>query len=226
MKIGICDDQTIEAEIIKKYCQNLGYENIYLYTSGEDLLNSPELSSINLLFLDIKMRGISGIEVKNKLEQTNSSILIVFCTTHKELMQNAFGRNVISFLNKPCSRYSIEHCIKKAAHLTKEFYPVNISKTVAIPCGDIIYLHAEQKYTIFYTRKGETYSTRKPMKEWAMELDKFGFCPISRSSIINLKYYIKTQEKQILLCDNISLPVSRRYLPILKEKMLSISFDR
>lgn len=218
MKIAICDRHIGERKILEKYCQNMGYKNIFQYSSGEDLLASPNLSTINLLFLDIELMGMSGIQVKTKLEQSNSCTFIVFCTHRQDLMQDAFGHNVISFLKKPCSKHSVENCVKKAAHLIRELYLVTIDKTTAIPCRDIIYLHAEHKYTVIYTKKGETYFTRKPMKDWAMELDKFGFCPISRSFIINLQYYIKIKNKQTVLCDNISLPISRRYLPVLEEK--------
>lgn len=218
MKIGICDDIREEREQAKRYCQKLGYNDIALFSSGEELLNCTDLSMLNLLFLDIEMEGISGIDVKNKLEQTNPSTFIVFCTTHQELMPNAFGRNVISFLTKPFDQRPIEQCIKKAAFLSKEFYPISIDEKTAIPCKDILYLHAEQKYTIFYITNGKTFTTRKSLKNWAEELEALGFCPISRAAVINLKHYIKTNNKQVFLYNDIVLPISRRYLQILEKK--------
>ena len=87
MKIAICDDVI------------------------EDFLNAPDSSQFHLLFLDIEMKGLTGIELKTLLEKTNPSIFIVFTTTHEEMMPEAFGRNVISFLTKPLDLNSIKHCI-------------------------------------------------------------------------------------------------------------------
>ncbi|MBO5488282.1 MAG: response regulator transcription factor [Eubacterium sp.] len=216
MNIGICDDCLEECNHIRKYCMNLGYEKIFLFSSGEELLTSPNLSSLNLLFLDIEMNDISGIEVKERLSKINSSTFIVFCTTHAELMPDAFGRNVISFITKPFSSRSIEHCIKKASVLSKDFFKLQIDESIVIPCGDILYLNSQQKYTIFHTQDGNSYSSRKSLREWADILNELGFCPVSRSAIINLKYYNKSDNRKVILNGNISIPVSRRHVQSLK----------
>lgn len=218
MKIGICDDVAEVRQQIEKLCKKIGYKEIFSFQSGEELLEFPDYSSLTLLFLDVEMNGINGIEVKNILEQSSPSTFIVFITTHQELMPDAFGRNVISFISKPFSERSIEHSIERTAFLSKDFYPIKIDKTTAIPCKDILYLHSEHKYTIFYTENGESFSSRRPLKDWEKELDELGFCPISRSAIINLKHYVKVYEKNVILYGNISIPISRRYINLLKQK--------
>ncbi len=218
MKIGICDDFAKDRECIKNYCMDLGYGDVHTYSSGEELLDSPEHSSLNLLFLDIELDGINGIQIKNMLERTNPSTFIVFSTTHHELMPDAFGRSVINFLTKPYSEHSIDNCIKRAAFLDRDYYPISIDEATTLPCRDILYLYTDQKYTIFYTEDGTTFSTRKPLKVWAEELKDLGFCPISRSAIINLKHYIKPKNKQAILSGNISLPISRRYKSTLESR--------
>ena len=163
------------------------------------------------------MTFISGIEIIERLVQVSPSTFIVFCTTHQELRPDAFGRNVISFLTKPLSKRSIEHCIQKASYLTRDFYAVSINEQTAIPCKDILYLHDEQKYTVFYTVDGLSFSTKKPLKNWIPELEELGFCPVSRSAVINLKYYVKIQGKQVQLYGGTTISVSRRYITLLKE---------
>lgn len=221
MKIGICDDQFSEREQIKTICSTLGYSDILLFSSGEALFESTYLPAINLLFLDIELDGISGIEIKNQLELSNPATFIVFITTHQELMPDAFGHNVLSFLTKPLSEHSVIRCIKKAAYLMKDFYKVVINTNTTLLCKNILYLHSEQKYTVFYTTNGETYVTKKSLKEWKTELENLGFCPVSRSTIINLKHFKMIEENRVFLSPNISLPVSRRYMQLLKEKSVS-----
>ena len=172
----------------------------------------------DIVFLDIEMKDMTGIEVKNILEKSSPFTLIIFITSHNEQIKDAFGRNVISFISKPFSEISIRHNIEKAAYLSHNFLPVKIDDNIAVPCEEILYLCSEQKYSIFHTKNGNSFSSRKSMKEWAKELEEFNFCPISRSIIINLKHYKKIQEKKVILHNGISFPISRRYTNLLKQK--------
>ena len=150
MKIAICDDVIEEQNELQTFCQQLGYCDISLFSCGEDFLNAPDSSQFHLLFLDIEMKGLTGIELKALLEKTNPSIFIVFTTTHEEMMPEAFGRNVISFLTKPLDLNSIKHCLTKATYLQMDFFPIAINDCVFIPCQDILYLHSENKYFLYY----------------------------------------------------------------------------
>lgn len=212
MKIGICDDNEMEREQLKQHCVDAGYNDIVFFSSGEELLESTELTSLDLLFLDIEMDGMNGIEVKHTLEQLSPITQIAFCTTHEEMVYDAFGHNVVSFLRKPLSGHLVAHCLKRTAFLIKDFYPLAIDDETLVPYRNIVYLQSEQKYTIFHLKDGRTVSSRKTLKEWIKELEAYDFCAVSRSAVINLKYYIKTENKQVKLRGNISLPLSRRYI--------------
>lgn len=65
MRIGICDNNIDELNNIKSICQNLGYNNIFSFSSGQALLENNNLS-LDLLFLDIEMDQINGIEFYTK----------------------------------------------------------------------------------------------------------------------------------------------------------------
>lgn len=211
MNIGICDDIPAECESLKTYCLSLGYESIFLYESGEALLESSDIRTLDVLFLDIKMKKISGIEIKDILERTDASTYIIFITDHIEYMQEAFGRNVISFLRKPVTMHEIERNLYKAAYLKKDYFTIAIDEKVSIRCKDILYLCVEQKYTICYLPDGSSFSTRKPLYEFNEELSPLGFCMIQRSYIINLKYVQKIKKHEITLSTGQNFPVSRRY---------------
>lgn len=217
MKIGICDDIGADRARTEAICRSLGYSDLYLYSSGEELLQSPDLPSLTLLFLDIKMNGISGIEVKNKLELAVPFTFIAFCTIHQDNIRNAFGRNVIFFLPKPLTENEVTKAINKAALLSKNFFPIKITDSHTILCQDVLYLKAEHKYTIFHTADGKALSSRKPLKEWADTLKNLGFCPISRGVVINLYYYQRQEKQRIYLYDGSSFTISRLYIQALKD---------
>lgn len=218
MNIGICDDNKKEREHIEALCRDQGYEQVHSYASGEELLLSPELSSLTLLFLDIEMGGIGGIEIKNRLERSNPATYIVFCTSHSEMMGDAFGRNVIYFLTKPLSERSVQLVMNKATFFTKDHYRLAINSKTSLLCENILYLHAEQKHTVFHTKDNKIVSSRRSLKSWLGELEALDFCPVSRSTAINLRHYVRADEKKVYLHQNTALSISRRFQPILREK--------
>lgn len=211
MRIGICDDILTERESLKTYCLSLGYKTISLYESGEALLESSDIKTLDVLLLDIEMDYVNGIKIKELLEKTDASTYIIFITNHSEYMQEAFGRNVISFLQKPVTIHEIERCLNKAAYLKKDYFTIAIDEKVSIRCKDILYLCIEQKYTICHSLNGNNFSTRKPLHEFEKELSELGFCMIQRSYIINLKYVQKIKKHEILLSSGQTFPISRRH---------------
>ncbi len=217
MKIAICDDNEQDCLVIKKYCEENGYSDILLFHSGNELLACPHLDNLNLIFLDIEMDDLSGIEVMHQLELRCPFTLIVFSTSHNDLMADAFGRNVIAFISKPCREMSITSSIKKAECLSLEFTPIKINNKTSLPCNSILYLECKQKYTTFIDINGQMYLSRDSLMHWCEKLLPYGFSQISRSHAINLKYYRGMEPNKILLSNALQLDISRRYLSTLEE---------
>lgn len=213
MRIGICDDILSEREVLKEYCLSLGYKSIFLYESGEALLKSSDGKTLDALLLDIEMDKINGIIIKEFLENTDAFTYIIFITNHCEYMPQAFGRNVISFLQKPVTIHELERCLNKAAYLKKDYFLITIDHKVSIQCKDILYLCVKQKYTICNLLDGNSFSTRKPLYEFEKELSNLGFCMVHRSYIINLKHVQKINKHELILSTGQTFPVSRRHYP-------------
>lgn len=82
MNIAICDDVKKEAELLETLCHELNCLHTTLFLSGEEFLSSPSLHDFNILFLDIEMPGISGLELMKQLSFSHPSLLVIFCTTY------------------------------------------------------------------------------------------------------------------------------------------------
>lgn len=223
MLIGICDDIINDAMEIKSICNDLGESDIYTFSSSEELLNSEILPNLDLLFLDIELKGDTknGIDIKKILEYRAISTFIVFCTSHQEVMPNAFGRNVLFFLNKPVSKQSVKNCLERVSYFKKDFMLITINNMDCIACKDILYLRFEQKYTIFYSTDGSHLLSNRPIKEWETDLKELNFGRISRSTIVNLKHFIRytSDKSSVLLHNNVRLNISRRYFSSFKEQL-------
>lgn len=103
MIIGICDDDEIIREKIKENClstiEKYDY-NITLkeFSDGEEIFKEKILPDI--LILDIEMKNMDGIAVKNRLQNKQEAAFIIFVSSHDEMMPDAYGLNVIGFVTK------------------------------------------------------------------------------------------------------------------------------
>ena len=94
INVAICENNAMQikyvVDVIKKYSikENMDFM-IDKFISGEELLNSNH-SKYNVIFLEIKMNGISGIDTAKKIRETNEEVKIIFLTASKELWAEAF----------------------------------------------------------------------------------------------------------------------------------------
>lgn len=104
MKIVICDDEHEVLEKVAQICKKsfLSKVTIYAFPSAESLLKnlSSDMGTIDLFILDIEMPGKSGLWLKHELELNWYESSIIYLTSHEELIHEAFGRNVIGFVDK------------------------------------------------------------------------------------------------------------------------------
>ena len=212
MKIAICDDSITEQNTIKQYCIDAGEDNVTLFSSGEQFLNSPD--SFDLLFLDIEMNELSGIDVMHNFEMKHSDMLIVFCTSHQEKSIETHGRNVINFLTKPVTPMEIERCLMKTRKLSDRFHIIKEDKKELL-CSDILYIKVESPYTVFYTKDSSTYLSYNTLQDWMEKLACLPFHKINRSYIVNFQNTLDVVKNQIILCTGERLPISRRLVSLL-----------
>ena len=88
MRIAVCEDNNIVAAFMEDYIASMDAENIEyeIFTSGDDLIHYMEQENVtfNILFMDIEMPGISGMEIPNQIKVFLPNVRIIFVTSHAE----------------------------------------------------------------------------------------------------------------------------------------------
>jgi DNA-binding LytR/AlgR family response regulator len=217
MRIGICDDNVFEQQKLEKYCKNIGETDTFLFSSGEQLFQN--IDCLDLLFLDIEMKNMDGIRVKELLENQGNKTLIIFYTCHSEMMQKAFGINVIGFLRKPVTEHEVRNLLERACLQYRRNYTITLGEEQNIGIDEVLYIHSEMGYTTVHTIDNREYLARKRIHEWIDELEAFAFCNIHRSYIVNLKYVEKLEGKNIILQGK-KIAISRRKFQKVKEEYI------
>ena len=221
--VAVCDD---DMEFVKQinamiaaYFQNVKNEyEIYNFNSGRRLLEACRNQSIpviHLLFLDVEMGSMSGIEVKEQVSQMDIIKRLVFVTVHEEAMPMAFGMKVIGFITKPVSCERIGRWIQAVSEELKNNEIVYKSQNGqrVISDKDILYIKAEGDYTyLFRADSDEPEFTAHTMKYWEGLMKDPAFVRIHKSYLVNLEYVMQKKSSTIILKDKKTvLPIGRKY---------------
>lgn len=206
MVIGICGDELLmrkqEEEICRQTIMKYVEDDIVIETFSDG--SEVEDKDLDILVLDIEMNGIDGISVKNMFQKKNRDTIIIFVTSHDEMMYQAFGINVIGFVTKKYLKDQLPVMLDTAIK--------KVMSTVLVDGVDsrkICYIQAEHVYNILHMADGEEISVRISSGELEEMLKGVGFVRTHRAYLVNLAYVERIREKTIIV-DEEEIPVSSR----------------
>lgn len=220
IRIGVCDDEAADRRylraLLQKWTQETGEETeVKEYGSGEEFLQGEEA---DLLFLDIGMEEMDGLSVKEKLNREKSETRIIFTTSHREQIGEAFGKQVFGFLCKPVDYRGLKEKLGQVMEDIEEEYRLlvaGVSGEVCVRAGKIAYIRANGKYSGIRTG-GELLFSNRSIGSWKKELEGRGFFHCHRSYLVNLGHIRRVGEEVVLL-DGEKIPLSRRLKGALRE---------
>lgn len=196
MKIAICDDEPLIREQLMNLLDQIAAAMPDVYASGEALLCAK--APYDLLFLDVELEGISGIEIAKRLraqerETKRAPAVIVFVTAHASYVEDAFDVGAFHYLVKPVDAQRLARIVHRAEKviIARE---KEEDKTILVKAGssmrrlrvcDITYVESSNKKVLVHTRT-EVIETYARMREMEALLGS-GFFRCHRCFLVNLE---------------------------------------
>lgn len=207
VKIAVCDDEDAQRdriiELIKKGFERTDYiESIDCFESGEEFLSSDR-DKYDLVFMDIYMSGINGMETAKKLYSENKYTKIVFCTTSADFGVESYDVEAMRYLLKPIEEerffavldfFFRNFAAKKTITVTCD----RIDETIAL--DDILWIESQGHKSVIHTTNGD-YTTRQSLSDFQKELEQFGFLKPVRYALVSINAVVGTPNKTIELND-------------------------
>lgn len=225
MNCVIVDDDEITRVSLANFIEKT--EGVNMVESFSDPIEASnflkENETIDLVFLDVEMPDMTGIEMLQyfKLPQ------VILISHNKEYAADAFDYNVTDFLSKPISypRFlkalekvkGVSTAVKTKEEKSNEIFIKDGTRYVKIDIDDILYFEAMADYIRIYT-KDEKYTVMSTMKMMEQKMAKYNFIRIHRSHIINPAYIKEVEENSVYIEDKL-LTVSRFYKQDFLEKL-------
>lgn len=226
MRIAVCDDELIYRKKLKTdiegYYKDLN-SLIYEFTSGEELLKHyiTRENAFDLIFIDIEMKGINGIETAKRLRAFDNNVIIIFLTSHAEYAPDGYEVSAFRYLIKPIEIGKLYKTLQQADdRLQKELIITvcSFDKELLLNTKDIVYIEANNKEVLINTLNS-TYIDKRNLNEFEQLLKESGFFRTHRSYLVNLSYVREYDNKDIWLENKAKVHLSRSNSKAFKEKL-------
>ncbi len=220
-KTIIIDDEPIAIDIIKRHLEQLSnFEIVASFTNALDSLALLHNQHIDLLFLDIEMPGITGLEFAKSLPRHTS---VIFTTAYRNYAVDAFDLEVIDYLLKPISfdrflrainRFYAQHNASPSELLPLDTQEQIIEvkadkKTYKVRVNEILYIESVEDYVKIHTTS-QRLLIHTRMHQIESMLDKNIFVRIHRSYLINKKHISAYSSTYVEIGEQ-NIPIGRTY---------------
>lgn len=224
MRCIIIEDQPPAQRILKKYIDDMGTLDLMgVFSDALQAIDLLKKEPIDLMFLDIHLPKISGIDFLKSLQHPPKVILT---TAFTEYALESYELNVVDYLLKPfsfqrfvkaVSKVSVnktmnneQPALQEAQIPTKEIFIKSGYEHIKVILSDILHIESDADYTEIVTEHKKHLSS-EPLKFWEDTLPKINFYRIHRSHIINTDKIEKLSGNQVYLNNGSVLPIGRAY---------------
>lgn len=226
MNISICDDEpNMAKELCAAVSERLREADVRTFYSGRALLDSFSEGIPDVVFLDIDMPQISGLEVAEHLGTTNQKLLLIFVTAHDELVYDSLRYHPFAFIRKKYMARELprvlEDCEAELAAQDKRFHFRADGGDVAVRLSEIRYFEAEGNYLGIYMENGDCYRCRSTMTMVENALAHDGFIRIHKGFLVNQAQIKMLRQEELELLSGDVLPIGKCYAKEAKNKILS-----
>ncbi len=221
IQISLCDDENQITGTLAANIKGIRPDiEVLSYDCGENLLESKYLYN-DIVLLDIEMTGINGIETASELRKGGYEGMIIFLTSHKEMVFDSFRVKPYNYIVKPIDIDKVKSILKKAIdevidRKTTHFEAVCNNHTFRIQIEDIYYFECSGRKIDIHSKNG-TITILGKMNQIEASLQNKQFFRCHKGYLINLEHVCEFSNNEIVLTNNQKVLISRLKINSFKE---------
>ena len=215
--IAICDDLESErislARMVQSYARERGISvRLRLFSSGEGLLEALRTSEdIRLLFLDIYMPGLSGLDTARRIRSAGIQLSIIFATTSQDHGLESFEVQASDYLVKPFRADEVSACLDwYFSHVPEPLRLLSVyseGEQQQVPLASISYIDVYGHQSRIHTPRG-VITARRGLDDLEAAIDSRDFLRCHRSFLVNLNHVTGIEDGGFRLEDRTLVPIS------------------
>jgi len=201
---------------------------IHRASSGSEALRALATQTVDAVFLDIHMPAVSGLDIARAIARSSNPPAVVFVTADEDCALEAFELAAVDYLLKPVRAERLARSVGRISELMRDGGPAPEMITVdqggttrMIRRDDVTYVQAQGDYARLHTADA-SFLIRVPLADLEKQWAEAGFIRTHRSYLVALKHITSMKlaaDKPSVTVAGASLPISRRHLPAVREKL-------
>lgn len=237
MNIAVVEDSRQEAELLVQFLELYGKRHgcdltISYFMSGEEFLSSLGKTNYTAAFLDIFLGKMDGMETAGRLWEYNPQCQIIFLTSSREHIRQAFQVHCFDYIDK--KDFTCERIFEVMADLRRKLPSVNQylefvsgNRSVRFPMNKIQYVLSDNNYTIFMMEDGKEYRYRIPFGN-ILELmgQEKNFLNCNRGVLLNMNDIVKEESDVYVMKNGQRFPIRRFDRALIKDRYHQYQFAR
>lgn len=225
IKCVAIDDEPLALDIIENFCRRTGNIELKKFSNALAGLDAVLNERPDIVFLDIEMDGINGIEIAARLPENTC---FIFTTAYLKYALEGFDLDAVDYLHKPFaySRFlvafskALRRIGRQPIKTTSQCIVVKQDyNSITIPIDDITYIEAVEGYSKIFRTSAECVTTRLLLKNVLAMLPPDTFVRIHRSFVVSKSKIRSFNRQEIILNNGVTLPIGRQYAAELKNIM-------
>jgi two-component system, LytTR family, response regulator LytT len=220
LNIAICDDLKAERQIIidkiSHYIQkNVLEANILEFQDGEDLLEyiHENEMSFDIIFLDIYMNCMNGMETARKIREVDNTCNIIFITTSGAHAVISYEVRATYYLMKPLEDdklyQALEICMNDIGKANSQYTMVKQKgQFYKLLYQDILYVESKARILLIHTMKNDVITIYRKLTDFEEELNDKRFIRCHKSYLVNLYYVLEIKDSSFLMENKNRVPIS------------------
>ncbi|MDD3404446.1 MAG: LytTR family DNA-binding domain-containing protein [Hespellia sp.] len=235
LRIAVCDDEKeylekIEASILNWMEGGDLPVRIYCFENGDDLLSALNGITFDIIFLDIVMPLLDGMDTAREIRNKDQNVKIIFLTSSPEFALDSYEVKAYNYLLKPISDLKLSAILDECS-LASSQEPKNITLKTALGYQklyfqNIEYIEAQNKKVLIFLRDNSILEVSQPLRSFEDQLTRNnGFCKCHRSYLVYLPNVNHFSNNEIITRSGRSIPISRGYGKAFQEAYFTTMFQ-
>lgn len=232
--VAICDDEKAALGILSGALVNAfrdyGVDAVVeTFARPVELLKRMKTCTFDLLFLDIEMPGMNGLDLTDRLRKEGKLLDIIFISNREDLIFDALRYNPKGFIRKSRFLQDVDGVLKTYFTYRKEetngrsLVVEDREQVLYIAINTLIYIESVGKKQLAYVvGEGQPVELRKQMQQLEQELLPQGFLRIHKGYLVNYRFIQRICDMDVILTTGARLPISRRRLTEIREQYMEL----
>lgn len=234
LSIALCDDLMqdrvkLQEDIAAYFADKAEKAEVTAFESGDELLSVIEKRPFHIVFLDVYMEGISGVETSQRLRKAGNDCAIIFTTTSPDHAMAGYEVSASDYLLKPYLRedvfQALDYVIPRLPKTQLSLDIISDRNHLDLPICDIMYIEVFGHESRIHMSSGQVLSTNQPLK--ALEESVSGALIRSHKSyLVNFAFIQRPTDGAFLLKNGESVPIGSDFKTTCRNAFFEWSFRK